>query len=84
MAAEQTFQGEPVISEAEARARGFRALTTAYVGPVEAEMLRGVIADMRRGHCCFALVRPARGGFEVWRAAPVNFSRPNENQTKKP
>ena len=54
------------ITEIEARAAGYRALTSEYRVPDEQWMLDRVLADMRRGNISHALVKEP-GGFSVWR-----------------
>ena len=54
------------INKTEARAAGFRALTSRFYLPEEQEMLDGVLADMRRGNISHVLVSD-RLGVAVWR-----------------
>ncbi|MFA9263001.1 MAG: hypothetical protein ACEQSB_06685 [Undibacterium sp.] len=58
------------MSEKDAKANGYRPLTTSYQLPKEQWMLDNVLADMKRGNIDTVLV-PDAVGVEVWRRAPM-------------
>jgi ATP sulfurylase len=61
-------QRKNTMTAQEARAKGYRPLTTKYIKK-EQWMLDNVLADMRRGGIDHVLVEQD-GGVEVWRTAP--------------
>lgn len=57
-------------SRKDAKAAGYRTLTTRYYLPREQWMLDGVLADMKRANVDHVVVREP-GGVSVWRRAPT-------------
>jgi len=55
------------ITKEQAKAEGYRPLTTAYTLPQEEWMLNNIVADLRRGNINFALV--AEDDVRVWNRA---------------
>lgn len=56
-----------LVTEKQAAAAGYRALTTAYRMPEERAMLLAVLADMERGGIAHVLVQK-KNKLTVWRA----------------
>jgi len=54
------------ITKQQAKAEGYRPLTTAYTLPQEEWMLNNIVADLRHGNINFALVAESTG-VEVWK-----------------
>jgi hypothetical protein len=62
-------------SRKDAKAAGYRALTSGYRLPEQQWMLDGVLADMRRAKVDHVVVRDRRGA-SVWRRAPLRSPSP--------
>ena len=57
-----------ILSEEEAKEKGFRPLTTGYRLPEEQPMMDNVIANLKAGNIPWVLVNDGNKGFvEVWR-----------------
>ena len=54
------------ITKQQAKAEGYRPLTTAYTLPQEEWMLNNILADLQRGNINHALVAQSEG-VEVWK-----------------